>query len=143
MPSPYDRDAFATRVNFAASYIAAGRRTTRTFDTCCEMYDGDAVAVAVYRRSRKTPKLRANLWRYFSRDYVLPIAFRERRRRDLTAWAADLRREGDLRFAAMLAEQDARQAKALATEPTDQGLQYVIPGCEKDKTRGPKQMDLF
>ena len=30
-----------------------------------------------------------------------------------------------------------------ATEPTDQGLQYVIPGCEKDRTRGPKQGDLF
>lgn len=30
-----------------------------------------------------------------------------------------------------------------ATEPTEQGNQYVIPGCEKDKTRGPKQMDLF
>lgn len=30
-----------------------------------------------------------------------------------------------------------------ATEPTDQGNQYVIPGCEKDKTRGPTQMDLF
>lgn len=28
----------------------------------------------------------------------------------------------------------------LATEPTEQ---YVIPGCEKDKTRGPVQPDLF
>jgi len=31
----------------------------------------------------------------------------------------------------------------LKTEPTDQGNQYVIPGCEKDKTKGPDQMDLF
>jgi len=30
-----------------------------------------------------------------------------------------------------------------ATEPTEQGLQYVMPGCEKDKTRGPTQADLF
>ena len=30
-----------------------------------------------------------------------------------------------------------------ATEPTEQGNQYVIPGCEKDKTRGSKQTDLF
>lgn len=30
-----------------------------------------------------------------------------------------------------------------ATEPTEQGSQYIIPGCEKDKTRGPKQMELF
>jgi hypothetical protein len=30
-----------------------------------------------------------------------------------------------------------------ATEPTEAGLQYVIPGCEKDRTRGPIQMTLF
>jgi len=30
-----------------------------------------------------------------------------------------------------------------ATEPTPSGLQYTIPGCEKDRTRGPVQMDLF
>jgi hypothetical protein len=29
------------------------------------------------------------------------------------------------------------------TEPTEQGNQFVIPGCERDKSRGPKQMDLF
>jgi hypothetical protein len=29
------------------------------------------------------------------------------------------------------------------TEPTPIGNQYVIPGCEKDKTRGPVQPDLF
>lgn len=29
------------------------------------------------------------------------------------------------------------------TEPTGQGLQYILAGCERDKTRGPKQMDLF
>jgi hypothetical protein len=30
-----------------------------------------------------------------------------------------------------------------ATEPTPSGLQYTIPGCEKDRSRGPVQMDLF
>ncbi len=30
-----------------------------------------------------------------------------------------------------------------ATEPTEQGLQYVMPGCEKDRTRGPAQMSFF
>lgn len=29
------------------------------------------------------------------------------------------------------------------TEPTPEGLQYVIPGCEKDHSRGPKQGELF
>jgi hypothetical protein len=32
---------------------------------------------------------------------------------------------------------------APATEPTPSGLQYTIPGCEKDRSRGPVQMDLF
>lgn len=38
---------------------------------------------------------------------------------------------------------EAEHQPALATEPTEQGLQYVIPGCEKDRTHGPKQGDLF
>ena len=29
------------------------------------------------------------------------------------------------------------------TEPTPQGNQYVMPGCERDKSRGPAQMDLW
>lgn len=33
--------------------------------------------------------------------------------------------------------------KPFATEPTEQGLQYVIPGCEHDQSRGPEQMDLL
>lgn len=32
---------------------------------------------------------------------------------------------------------------SFATEPTDQGLQYVAPGCEHDRTRGPAQMRFF
>lgn len=32
---------------------------------------------------------------------------------------------------------------ALWTEPTEAGNQYVLPGCEKEKTRGPTQADLF
>ncbi len=34
-------------------------------------------------------------------------------------------------------------AEKYATEPTEQGNQYVIPGCERDKSRGPEQPDLF
>ena len=33
--------------------------------------------------------------------------------------------------------------RELATEPTPAGLQFVMPGCEKDQTRGPKQLSLF
>jgi hypothetical protein len=38
---------------------------------------------------------------------------------------------------------DARWAYDVGTEPTEQGLQYIMPGCEKDRARGPKQSDLF
>lgn len=37
----------------------------------------------------------------------------------------------------------APPAQMPATEPTRAGLQYVMQGCEKDRTRGPAQMDLF
>ena len=115
MPSPYDTDAFATRVNFSAGYIAAGRQTTRTFDTCYEMNDGDAVAVAVYRRARRNPKLRANLWRYLTRASLIPLAFRERRRptRSLPAWAAELRTQSRIEWQKTLdrwAAEDAAKA---------------------------------
>jgi hypothetical protein len=30
-----------------------------------------------------------------------------------------------------------------STEPTSAGLQYVMDGCQKDRTRGPVQMDMF
>jgi len=52
------------------------------------------------------------------------------------------------RQAELIADITAKAAPAylagvFQTEPTEQGNQYVIPGCEKDKTRGPKQMDFF
>lgn len=37
----------------------------------------------------------------------------------------------------------ARANRECATEPTPEGLQYVMPGCEKDRSRGPAQGDLF
>jgi hypothetical protein len=95
MPRVYDINAFSARVDFAARVISDGRRTTRAFDTCFEMWDGDAVAVAVYHRSRHNPKLRRNLWRYISRQITVAQAFENRRRptRALAAWAAELRAE--------------------------------------------------
>lgn len=46
------------------------------------------------------------------------------------------RRQFQAEIAALLSE--------AATEPTPIGLQYVIPGCEKDRSRNPKpQLDLF
>ncbi len=59
-PNP---DAFTRRVNLALSLIGAGQTNTRSFDACFEMYDGELVAVAVYRRAQTDPALLARLWR--------------------------------------------------------------------------------
>lgn len=68
--SVYREDAFLDRINFAASAIARGRNTTRSFDTCFEMSDGDAVAAALVRRARKKPsgRLAQNLYRYITKS---------------------------------------------------------------------------
>ena len=119
MPKTNERDAFSYRVNFAARVISSGANTTRSFDNCFENYDGDAVAVAVYRRSRRNPKLRRNLWRYIGRSTVVPVAFAERRRstRDLANWAAELRATAIARREAETlewqAKQDALKARAI------------------------------
>lgn len=78
MPSPYDPENFSGRVALAASYIAARREGTRTFDTCFEMYDGDVVATALYRRvlARPDTRLAANIWTYLDRNSVEQTAAR-------------------------------------------------------------------
>lgn len=107
-----DAEGFAARVNMACNYIANRRATSRAFDTCFEMGDGDTVAVAVYRRSRRNPKLRANLWRYLGRATVIPAAFAARRvpTRDLPKRAAAERARSAAAFARLLEEQARRNA---------------------------------
>jgi tRNA-dihydrouridine synthase len=113
-------DAFQYRVDFAASVISSGERTTRNFDNCFEMYDGDAVAVAVYRRAMHNPKLRRNIWRYITRESVVKKAWASRRksRADLKTWAAELRAEANRKReeenARWMAEQEAVRARATA-----------------------------
>ena len=91
MTKTLEKDGFSYRVDFAAAVISGGRDTTRNFDNCFEMWDGDAVAVALYRRSRRNERLKKNIWRYIGRDCVVTLAYRERRRSNLKAWAAQLR----------------------------------------------------
>jgi hypothetical protein len=68
----YQSDNFDGRVNLAANYISQGRNTSRTFDSCFEMGDGSAVALALVARARAKPdgRLSQNLWRYLSKDVV-------------------------------------------------------------------------
>lgn len=70
MGNVYNADDFQYRVKFAASYISAKKPSTRRFDTCFEMWDGDAVAAALVRRVDKQPgtKLAANLFKYIGED---------------------------------------------------------------------------
>lgn len=56
-------DDFTARVNYAAKCITKMSIGGRAFFSCFEMSDGDAVVVALYRRSLKNPKLAANLWK--------------------------------------------------------------------------------
>lgn len=108
---------FAGRVAYAAATISAGNRSTRSFDNCFENYDGDEVAVAVYRRALKNPKLMANFSRYLSLNTVLPCVekLKDVATRDLPAVAAETRarrrRERDETFARW----DAEKAETGAT----------------------------
>ena len=71
MPSIHDEQGFSQRVNYAVARIVSNKPTTRGFDTCFEMGDGDFVAVAVYRRSLNNPKLAQNLFNFLGKDSVL------------------------------------------------------------------------
>ncbi len=70
--SVYDPDGFKERVDHAARCISEGRiNYSRRFDACFEMCDGDAVVVALYRRSLSNPKLAAGIWKALDKDNVM------------------------------------------------------------------------
>ena len=62
------------RINFAVSYIVQGRNTSRTFDTCFEMGDGDAVFAGVMRRAKNNQRLAENVGRYLRVDIAKAAA---------------------------------------------------------------------
>lgn len=105
-----DTEAFQQRVSHAARVIAAGGETNRTFDSCFEMSDGDAVVIALYRRARKNPRLRRNLWRYISRNTVIPKVWEHRRCKNLSGLARALRAKAQAEFDRWMDEHRAAQA---------------------------------
>lgn len=109
-----DPENFAGRVSLAALYISQGNRTTRAFDNCFENADGDAVAVALYRRAQKSPDgpIARNLWRYLARESVERTAAENAHRKNLTQWARELRAESAAAWAKAMAEMKAKQAAA-------------------------------
>ena len=111
MPSPYDADAFQTRVNFAASYISSGRPSTRHFDTCFEMYDGTEVCAALLRRVKRNPtsKLAQNFSRYLApRAEVEPLTALTPRQ--LAEHAARTRAESEANHQKWLRDLEAKKA---------------------------------
>lgn len=109
--SVYDSENFAGRVALAASYISAERDSNRTFDTCFEMDDGDAVALALYRRTLKRPDtaLARNIWKYLSRESVERVAIKYASETNLADLAARIRETKRAAFAGFMAYlQDTR-----------------------------------
>ena len=94
----YNPDAYAYRVQFAASVISKGANATRRFDTCFEMYDGCAVAAALVRRVLANPssKLAANIWSYIGRETAMASyeATKNMTVKELAEYAASLRSGG-------------------------------------------------
>lgn len=107
MASVYDGDNFAGRVDYAVAFISNWRGDgTRSFDTCFEMNDGDAVCVAVYRRSLKNPKLAANIWRALSQSSVMQEVerYKDVPTRELPALARRMRSESAKGFVRSMAK---------------------------------------
>ena len=114
MPSVYRTDNFAGRVNYAATVISRKGGHTRHFDTCFEMDDATEVAVAVYRRSLKNPKLAANIWSYIARETVMRDIdeLKDVKTRDLPARAAQSRARAKAASEKILEEHRRKQASA-------------------------------
>ena len=116
MPSVYDSENYHGRVALAANYISRRLNGTRTFDTCFEMYDGDLVAVALYRRVTRNPDsaLARNIWNYLNRESVTATAAKYAHvpTRQLPDVARTVRAKARADFERWLAQQDAENASS-------------------------------
>lgn len=114
-----DPENFRGRVAYAAKVIAYGRRPTRAFDNCFENYDGDEVATAILRRSRKSVHLSANLHRYLSLASIKVAAERlaDVPTRKLPDAARQSRARGKAEFDAWFDQQ--HKADAIAEQRSD------------------------
>lgn len=114
MTKANDPNSYQARVNYAAQCFLRGTKS-RAFDSCFEMYDGDAVVVALVRRASKNEKLHAAI----ARDWggTFPALWLDTARkyediptRQLAALAAQIRAENEARFESWLAEQTSAAA---------------------------------
>lgn len=140
--------SFNDRVDYARRALLEGRnRDNRLFDHCFEMYDGALVVTALMRQAvRCEPRLMAAIERSLTADGLAQWTATAKSYRHLVSDDALAREAAAIRAAERQRferEQSLWLSKQPATEPTQAGLQYVMPGCEKDRTRGPSQLDLF
>ena len=90
--SVYEPEAFSSRVSYARHCIIDGT-TSRAFDTCFEMSDGDAVVTALIRKTEQGDE---KLRRAFERNmdwfsYLRGEAAKHSGVKDLKAFARQLR----------------------------------------------------
>lgn len=117
MSSMNRADNFSGRVNYAASVISSGRPTTRSFDNCFENDDGSAVAVALWRRAQKNPRLAENMPRYLTTELVLRDVeeLKDIPTNKLGEIAAEMRAKAKAKFDAIMAHRKAeKEAKKQA-----------------------------
>lgn len=125
-----DPENFRGRVNYAAQVIAYGRRPTRAFDNCFENYDGDEVATAILRRSKKNARLAANLHRYLSMASIQTAADRLAAvpTRELPEVARRTRARQKAEFNAWLEQQRKADAVETATDITSKTPRHAVAG---------------
>lgn len=125
-----DPENFRGRVNYAARVIAYGRRPTRAFDNCFENDDGDEVATAILRRSKKNARLAANLHRYLSMASIEAAADRlaEVPTRELPEVARRTRARQKTEFNAWLEQQRKADAVETATDFSSDAPRHAVAG---------------
>jgi hypothetical protein len=62
-------DNYPARVEFAERCFREGVSNSRDLDSCFEMYDGDAVVVALVRKTRTDPQLRRGIAAQWSGEF--------------------------------------------------------------------------
>lgn len=94
---------FKERVNYAARVIREGRRTSRKFDNCFEMNDGDLVVLALVKRANKSGgKLAENLDKYISSTSIADARSLLSKETKHTAGPWEPREAGDANFYSIL-----------------------------------------
>jgi hypothetical protein len=142
---PASPSSFPSRVRYAAWAIVNDDHERMT-DNCFEMYDGDAVAVAIYRAAfggacgLLEVSLKTWLGSYLPEWEATAAKYAYIADENLGKLAQMVRGEAKRKFEA---QQRAWAQKATYTaEPTPAGMQLVIPGCEMNASPKAAQLAL-